>query len=92
MKFPHVNTEVTFNKISVSLVLAQFKILWSSGRVKYCVIKFKWMHGCIVTLIVQVLIHCIIPCSRKAWQIDSFQAFGERKFGELIDQPIGYQL
>ena len=28
----------------------------------------------------------------KVWRIDSFQAFGERKFGELIDQPIGYQL
>ena len=24
------------------------------------------------------------------WRIDSFQAFGKRKFGELIDQPIGY--
>ena len=28
----------------------------------------------------------------KVWQIDSFQVFGERKIGELIDQPIGYQL
>ena len=28
--------------------------------------------------------------SRKVWRIDSFQAFGKRKFGELIDQPIGY--
>ena len=28
----------------------------------------------------------------KFWRIDSFRAFGERKFGELIDQPIGYQL
>ena len=28
----------------------------------------------------------------KVWQIDSFRAFGKRKFGELIDQPIGYQL
>ena len=26
----------------------------------------------------------------KVWRIDSFQAFGKRKFGELIDQPIGY--
>ena len=26
----------------------------------------------------------------KVWQIDSFQAFGERKFGKLIDQPIDY--
>ena len=25
----------------------------------------------------------------KVWIIDSFQAFGERQFGELIDQPIG---
>ena len=36
-----------------------------------------------------------LPYSRKVWrgkvwQIDSFQAFGERKFGELIDQPIDY--
>ena len=33
----------------------------------------------------------------KRWRIDSFRAFVERKFGEkkfdeLIDQPIGYQL
>ena len=26
----------------------------------------------------------------KVWQINSFQAFGKREFGELIDQPIGY--
>ena len=26
----------------------------------------------------------------KVWQIDSFQEFGEGKFGELINQPIGY--
>ena len=25
----------------------------------------------------------------KVWQIDSFQAFGERKFGKLVDQLIG---
>ena len=31
-----------------------------------------------------------LPYSRKVWRIDSFRAFGERKFGELIDQPIGY--
>ena len=24
----------------------------------------------------------------KVWRIDSVQAFGERKFSELIDQPI----
>ena len=24
----------------------------------------------------------------KVWRIDSFLAFGERKFSELIDQPI----
>ena len=28
----------------------------------------------------------------KIWQIDSFRAFGERKFGKLIDQPIDYLL
>ena len=28
----------------------------------------------------------------KVRQIDPFRAFGERKFGKLIDQPIGYQL
>ena len=44
---------------------------------------------------------CILECTHcyriaekvwrgKVWQIDFFQAFGERKFGELIDQPIGY--
>ena len=26
----------------------------------------------------------------KVWRIDSFRAFGERKFGKLIDQRIGY--
>ena len=26
----------------------------------------------------------------KVWRIDSFRAFGKRKFGELIDQPIDY--
>ena len=26
----------------------------------------------------------------KVWKIDSFWTFGKRKFGELIDQPIGY--
>ena len=31
-----------------------------------------------------------VPYSGKVWRIDSFQAFGERKFGELIDQPIDY--
>ena len=29
---------------------------------------------------------------KKVRRIRSFQAFGERKFGKLIDQPIGYQL
>ena len=29
---------------------------------------------------------------RKVWRIDSFRAFGERKFGELIDQPISTNL
>ena len=28
----------------------------------------------------------------KLWQICSFWAFGGKKFGEWIDQPIGYQL
>ena len=28
----------------------------------------------------------------KVWRIDSVRAFGERKFGKLIDQPIGYLL
>ena len=32
----------------------------------------------------------IIPYSGKVWPIDSFRAFGERKFGKLIDQPIDY--
>ena len=26
----------------------------------------------------------------EVWRIGSFQVFGKRKFGELIDQPIGY--
>ena len=26
----------------------------------------------------------------KVWRNDSFQAFGEGKFGELIEQPIDY--
>ena len=28
----------------------------------------------------------------KVWRIDSFQAFGKRKIGELIDQPKYYLL
>ena len=28
----------------------------------------------------------------KVCRIDSFQAFGERKSGKIIDQPIGYYL
>ena len=31
---------------------------------------------------------CHILYSGKVWRIDSFGAFGERKFGEVIDQPI----
>ena len=31
-----------------------------------------------------------LPYSGKVWLIDSFRTFGERKFGELIDQPIDY--
>ena len=27
---------------------------------------------------------------REVWRIKFFQTFGERKFGKLIDQPIGY--
>ena len=29
-----------------------------------------------------------LPYCRKVWQIDSFRAFGEGKFGKLVDQPI----
>ena len=40
---------------------------------------------------------CAVPYSGKfgggkVWQIDSVQTFGERKFGELKDQPIDYLL
>ena len=31
-----------------------------------------------------------IPYGGKVWRVNSFQAFGERKFGELINQPIDY--
>ena len=31
-----------------------------------------------------------VSYSGKVWWIDLFRAFGERKFGELIDQPIAY--
>ena len=34
--------------------------------------------------------HLYISYSGKVWRINSCQAFGERKFSELIDQPIGY--
>ena len=30
-----------------------------------------------------------IPYSEKVRRNDSFRAFGERKFGESMDQPIG---
>ena len=38
------------------------------------------------------MLYCIAGkfVGEKVWRIDSFQAFGERKFGELIDQPIDY--
>ena len=29
-------------------------------------------------------------CRGIVWRIDSFRAFGKRKFGELIDQPIDH--
>ena len=32
----------------------------------------------------------IIPYSGKVWPIDLFRAFGERKLGKLIDQPMDY--
>ena len=32
----------------------------------------------------------VIVYKGKVWRIDSFQIFGKRKFGELIDQSIGY--
>ena len=37
----------------------------------------------------------LLPYSGKVWQgnvwqIDSFQAFGKRKFGEIVDQPTDY--
>ena len=37
-------------------------------------------------------VYCIAGkfSGEKVWRIDSFRAFGERKFGELIDQPIDY--
>ena len=62
MKFAHVNTEVTFNKISVSLVPTQFNNLWSSGRVGILCdhIQQDKVHGCIVTVIVQAMIHGIL--------------------------------
>ena len=40
----------------------------------------------IITWILKVT----VPYSGKVWRIDSFQAFGERKLGKLIDQPIDY--
>ena len=36
--------------------------------------------------------HLFIPYSGKVLRINSCQEFGERKFSELIDQPIGYKL
>ena len=34
----------------------------------------------------------LIPYSGKVWRIDSFRAYGQRKFDELIDQPTDYLL
>ena len=41
-------------------------------------------------LLQHLLIKSNVLYSGKAWQIDSFQAFGKTKFGELIDQSIDY--
>ena len=45
------------------------------------------LHSYILCEIVYKLINRIAGefGGEKVWQIDSFQAFGERKFGELID-------
>ena len=29
---------------------------------------------------------------KNVWRIDSFRVFGTKKFSELLDQPIDYQL
>ena len=41
-------------------------------------------------MLIRYLITAGVPYSGKVWQTDSFQPFGERKFGKLTDQPIGY--
>ena len=43
---------------------------------------------CITAIILSSLIN--VPYGGKVWRIDSFQAFGDRKFGKLIDQSIDY--
>ena len=53
----------------------------------FCLLKLELGLKLIVS---KPIVQNGIPYSGKAWPIDSFQAFGERKFGELIDQPIDY--
>ena len=59
---------------------------------------YRWGHiiHTVVSSCTYVCIVALLKCYRiagkfgggKVWHIDSVRAFGERKFGELIDQPI----
>ena len=44
----------------------------------------------VTVIVINAYKQFLLPYGGKHWRIDSFQAFGEGKFGELIDQPIDY--
>ena len=56
-----------------------------TSHIYICEVGLLYVSQCKKQLIVSD-----IPYSGKVWRIDSFQTFGKRKFGELIDQPIDY--
>ena len=59
----------------------QLQIDIRAGIMQWCMHITHWISYC-----------RYVPYRGKVWQIDSFRAFGERKFGELIDQPIDHLL
>ena len=57
---------------------------------QFVIWQFLWQPSCLLKEAI-VKYHIAGKFGReKAWRIDSLGTFGERKFDELVDQPIGY--